>query len=873
MNRISFTFLIWIFWCSYSLGSPHNLHYDMNIDIDNNNLDQHQDFTATINVNWKSPGEHACFYLAFNDPYFYWDPSQDFHRSMNKNKAVRPRFGSIEIVESTEEQEGTGSIYQIKNKGHVSFRIKFQLPRWKGLVSPESLLFYQFYPQKLVNCPNDDSDHDYLVENGSFKANIEYPSAWSLVTPFLQYDDRIIEGKGKHFSFSLSKHPMRTVSLGGIDLVTQYSSDFMKRYADYFIEASQVLIKLIGMPVFHKLILIESDNLERATIPGYLILNRPRQSMMSYIQNKVLNWGAWQVVTQLCRQWFGMSLGALNRADAWLMRGTADFYAGLILQESSLYNDLFQSDNKSPWLSFTYRQSSDFIASLLGVVRPENALTTDDLESKSSIFELHNFSYIRHTMALRFAYWYNGESFLFAMKDFYSKFRGKLARPKQLLSFLSGYNIKPKTSNYIAQWWSNSSWPDFAIDDVQDLGADKTKITISQNSSFQLPYDLKITSSSGNIFTSQREPEESVVVVPIEEAKIEQISINPGREIYDQDRFNNTNDWPGLVFFPGNAKTIRDDAYTVVWLPYPAKLPGQEFSLMLSAQLLKYVKSGLSLMLSYIPSSSEVGFLANYIKKYEDSPWVLGINAADNYGYAMQDQRAIELSFTNNEPLPFIPGLSLGVWLRYRGEIDNSDSLHGSFGSRLSYGSRGFNRCPWAISANSERSINSGVPFSYHRTYAVASWGCQVGGFKWNLRGFSGHVKRRGDTPAFVQFNPQNLDEARLRIDRPSLISSDRINSASLDIDIPAILPIPSFLFLLPKYSSWRLFYDQAWAEDSSDPLKDYGVGFTLPLGGDVVGKRSLSLARLTILAVLYKEYQGESSREPGILIDFMGKI
>ena len=122
-------------------------------------------------------------------------------------------------------------------------------------------------------------------------------------------------------------------------------------------------------------------------------------------------------------------------------------------------------------------------------------------------------------------------------------------------------------------------------------------------------------------------------------------------------------------------------------------------------------------------------------------------------------------------------------------------------------------------------------------------------------------------------FSPQSITEARVRIDAPTLEAVPDIWSLGLDFEIPVHLPVSSLLFVLPKKSSLRFFYDKARSNSLDRDFSDYGLGLRLPLGGDVVGKRSLAIGSLSILAVLAREYDDVKNNDVGLLIDFVGKL
>jgi hypothetical protein len=88
-------------------------------------------------------------------------------------------------------------------------------------------------------------------------------------------------------------------------------------------------------------------------------------------------------------------------------------------------------------------------------------------------------------------------------------------------------------------------------------------------------------------------------------------------------------------------------------------------------------------------------------------------------------------------------------------------------------------------------------------------------------------------------------------------------------------LPLPSALFTVNRQMRFRMFYDYGESKHPDNHYKDAGVGVWVPFGGDLVGKGSVQLLNLSVLAVLYRETNETKSFKPGIVFDFdfFGKL
>ena len=846
--------------------------YDMEVFVDRDSLGGIKESTATMTVKWKDQSSEVCFYLAFNDRHYFWNPAKNIHRNINKNKSFRPSLGKISIDSVSQPFEDQGSIIRLKNRGSVKIDFNFILPQWPDRARKQ-FLFHQFYPQKLQSCPESDLKVYHTIENSRFQAKVQYPKRWALTSPGYHHQGNI-EAEGRFLSFNLSLgYRVERFFVNKTPVTVVYQSQFMNRGKFYLQRFLQKAETLLGRYPYERLLFIESEDLEREAIPGIISMNRLRQSGMEAIQNELLNWGLWQLAYYTSQQWFAASVYMDSKDDAWFLRGAADFIASILLKEDSRVYNIFNSANGDPWLSLDHRQSADLIASVLGVIKPENALIGDDLKTKISFLEQHNFSYIRNLMALRFAYWHRGEKFLSLLRSYIKERRFKVFTPEGFLRYLRVHDMD--LAEFIQLWWQSSEWPDFDLDEIHRDG-ETLRVTVKQNEAFRLPFDISVKTDSGKVlnerFTAQNEVVE-LNLAELGEDSVSKVEINPNREIFDGDRFNNSNSWPGLTFFPGNASTIRDDAYTVVWVPFPSKLPGEELSLVLSSQIFKYVNSGLSLVVSHIPSANQTGYNALFLSDVKWASAIAQISVVQDFGAGLKGQRIIDAEFSRPNLLPSLEGLSLGLRFRHRATLDRPESNHGTVALVSRWNSVEASSCGFQLSGVAEQSLKVTDRFTYNRNYAVASMGCQQKNFGLSLRGFFGQVTEEGSPPSYVRFSPQALDEARMRIDNPTLNSVQRIWTVGLDVDIPAYLPIPSALFLLPSHSRWRFFYDYGYADDTDNEYQDYGIGFKLPLGGDVVGKRSLSFASFSVLAVLHKKFEGRVEDKPGVLIDFQGKL
>lgn len=868
-------------------ASP-SVSYDMAVYIPSDALKGGQAASGQLKLRWQDrTAKDVCFYQAFNDSNFFRDPSRNINRRLNQNKGYQPLLGSIDVVKSSQEADWSRSIVRLPNKGFLELEFDFVLPQWPDRAR-EQFLFHQFYPQKLEVCPPSRGDAP-IVSPAKFQAQLSYPRGWTLTSPGY-HNEKMVTQEGRFLTFNLSKaYRVETFLVRQLPVTMVYRSEYMVRAKTYLRGFINQGIDILGNFPFKKLIFVETEDLEKNAIPGVISLNRPRQRGMGMFQNQYLNWGIWQLAYYTAQQWYGAALYSHNKDDSWFFRGSADFLASLFLKARREVYDImnFGNSEDSPWFTFNYNQSADLIASLLGIVSPENALTTLQVSSRIKYLDQHNFNYVRHLLALRFAHWYKQDEFIQLLREYYLRYRGRHANQRDFISLLRAES-QDSLANYLQQWWQQSDWPDFAIGDLSYLhnegGVTAAKVKVNQNSSLKLPVDLQITLSSGQVLSKRLMPQQEQVIFnfgevalddhyPIAGLSVVKMELNPGREIFDSNRFNNSNQWPSLVFFPGNADTLRDDAYTVVWLPFIAKLPGEPLSIMLNSQIFKYVKSGLSLLVNHFPKDDVTGYNLIYLADFPSISSYLMLSAVQDFNVGLRGQRIIDLSLTGSNILPSVPGFSLGLRLRHRGSTGIRDQSHGTVSLLSTLQTQGMAACGASVQGIHEDMLSSSLDFHYKRSIMLVSGFCRSKWLGLSLRGFVGAVQEEGSPPSDIRFFPQTATEGRLRIDAPNLVPVQKLWTGSIDIDLPAHLPVPSYLLLLPSHSRWRFFYDFGQSLAPEFEYYAYGLGFKLPLGGDIVGKRSFSVASLSVLGVLGKSYEGKSSKKPGVLIDFLGNL
>ena len=837
------------------------------------------DIGAQAKISFKEAPSELCLYLAFNDDNYYYDPAQSIHRGINQNKRLRPPLGDIEVINSNANLEYLAPhlIKITQPPQHLDLDYKFRLPQW-ATQDRKQKLFHGYYPQALTECPAvlGETTSPEQLRSFSFETVIAKPDFVKLTSPY-PIRGATVANRGNMTTFSLTiGFKMRSLAVGGLSVEILYQNNDFLDYEPYFTKFIEFYQSQLGELPVRKLLLLESEELEKAGIPGIISINRPKQAGLHQFQNKFLNWGLWQLAIFTSQQWFGANIWVEKNDHRWLLRGMADYYANLALKNQTKIDNLLRYTDDQPWFRLEYSQSIDLLATLQKIRNPYNQILDENFRIYNNLDDTESFDYIRQFLLLRYLHWYLGDRFTAQLRSFYQKHR---AAGVSYHSFYDHMLVENKddsvaVSRIMNLWWASSTWPDLTLlnHSSQRLadGRYRLNFAVQQPADFSLDYDVKFDFSDGSSETRRfaHTVVEGEVILAKEPTNL---TLNPGREIFDENRFDNSSRWPRLYIWPGSAATLYDDAYTFVWLPFFNKLPGEGFSLMLGLQLFRYLDAGMSIFVAHVPSEDRTGFNMIYQSKQSYFGLGLGLSAVQDYGPGLRDQRILEALLSKAYEPRWPLRIQFNLALRNRANLLEGAN-HSTYGLVTNLSTTGQRNCGFSIIGSVEKTIPKEV-VSYDRRFILAAASCRGRGFLAGVRGFSGKLMQKKGFSSHSLFSPQSLSEARLRIDKPVLTGVEQISSLNLDFEAPFPLPLGSNLPILPKQSSLRLFFDYGESTSHSWRYQATGAGLRLPLGGDVVGKRSFAVGSLSLLTVFNRHYQGRTDTTPGFLIDFMGKL
>ena len=870
-------------------------------EVTNDTLPQRVIGTMMIR-DWRPTGRR-CLYLPFEDPHFGENRGTGKRFDVMSAKAGRLAFegGRLHLQAASPVRLKIGELTAIveldtppgwSSGDAITLEFDAMVPRLPQS-DPMHLVLDGFHPELLDNCPAENSDPSYHRRPLAvhFQGDIKTPSQWSvggLGATLRQTGGRVpLNFYARSIALALVNSATRTTFTAGstrVELVYK-----TPQFLDLAATVRQVvpqLERLFGPYPFPSLTIVETSELQRHGLPGLVAMNRPHQSIFEKVQKSYLNWQHWILTLQLAKQWYGGAIIAPGADDDWLTDGIAEFATLEALRNSAERFNLFSAPSGGlRWLSFDFLQVSELTAATLNRFSPFATLTTAEFASATPVTRQNPLLFIRHAIAMRQLSTYSGPPFFGFLRHLSATHRHSFLSPRQ---FYDGVSAMPSPfppplrhdlTTFLRRWWQDEGWPDFELKDFSSdplpNGQWVSNIKVDQQGSIDFPPEVGVVDASGRRYSQRAErrrsgDEWSAAIVTANQPTT--AIVDPSHEVFDSDRFNNRSGPPQLTFFPGSADTLRDDAYTVIWVPYPFRRPGEPISLGLQAALFRYIQSGTLLKMEYAPSTHRAAY--DFSQRWQAPSGTL--NGALAFSQTYDYDRLQEISVKRSPLLAFDPTISIEIKARHKDRQSDQASSHGSFVAGIGISPSVPRRtCTYGLSAQEERAPGFlAHGFSYDRMTANAAGECYLSRrVSLGVRGFRGVLRSRGDVPELAYFKPNDLREARLRLDRGDLEWVGNIDSVNTDLMLPFYIPLPHDSLVLQRQMRWRLFYDWGRAPYQGHTYRSGGFGFLLPMGGDLTGAGSLALTRLTVLAILYTKVDQETSKRPAIVFDIAGDL
>ncbi len=839
------------------------------------------------------PGGATCLLLPVNDKTYFSRSraTSRFDEVASRQPPRANQHGTIEVSSPSEAEilfDGTVlriADVSIRSSVTVSFRTKInQLSTADA--SPHVL--DGFYPLLLQSCPKNlaESVANHRVQT---TLAIDRLPGWQTITNGIQdesaSDHRIFAERlrGEIALVMFQDSHRRQGRIGSLP-VSYVSSDQEFSQLDQSVElAISGMITLFGDFPEPRLAVIETSETVRANLPGIVSIQRPKQSLFASLQNYWLNWSHWNLMTNLAAQWFGAAIRPASIDDSWMNHGIADFAAFYVLRKDGSRFNLFNKfqSGRSP-VQFNYREIQDVSAALLQRQGFRTPLVGRDGKTSIAYEETHPLAFVRHTFAVREIFDAIGaQAFETLMRDITSNLRDHSISPAAFMraaldSSLQSASQAKLVTTTLEYWWQSALWPDLNLAKFEARSIGKNQylatVNIEVTDGRHSPVEVQISDEAGRVYRSRARSDGpgKMVAEVVTETRPEVAVIDPERLNYDRDRFNNSTEISSVQFLPGSANRLADDGYTIAWIPYPFKRPGEPFSLGVDAAILQYLHHSTALSGHFSFSDNRGGLRVRHMRAWADTPLKVNLEAEqDRY---LRRRSGASIYYPDVLAASFKVDLSASM--RIQENVGLTNSRHAAFSSSITISSKSRSaRSRYQLGVDGEVAPSLlADDFSYQRLMVSGELSLSLTQLSAiSIRGFGGILSGEGSMPPIAYFRPQDLSESRLRLDVPDadapLLSN--IRSANVNVEGPIYLPLPDTTMMLTKQIRWRLFFDVGGPPDAWHSFRAAGAGIVSPFGGELVGVGSLAVTRLTIMAVLWKETPYRDSYAPSLLIDF----
>lgn len=844
--------------------------------------------------------KRICFYLPYQDPE-YGATRGDMHRfEMLTSNHRKPSFrgGSQYIIKTkpaTLQLSPSKELIVLElprgwnETESIEINFSSQVPRLDRSLSNE-WIYDGYFPQLLNKCPS--GSHLYL-ENASktpanYKVTINVPDDWSYLG-LGENNGGLVQFQGPMPppNFMLVKGFKKTSGIiAGVPVTISYQSESFLHLKPSLEVTLNEMAEIFGSFPFESLTLVESSELHRHGAPGLISINRPPQLIFDKVQKDLLNWQHWILTLQLSKQWAGSLVSTLTTDDEWILSGIGEYATIQALKKNLSRFDLF---NDSAWgkkiLTFNYLQQTEILTSMLKKNSPYAILTDNDMNTALPHHQQDKLLFLRQVSAIRQVETIVGTA---KLNSFLRTFFADYAfRPIKPIDFINHFKRLPspfseiqrsEISDYFKSWWTLNGWPDFRIRDIEHKklpnGYTSIEVKVEQIGGIDHPPLVSVMGENGRLYSqlARKESEENSWVSRfLLNSSLSWVTIDPEHRYFDSDRFNNSTKPPNLFFFPGSANTLADDSYTLIWIPYPFRRPGESFSIGIQGGILKYVQGAVTTNIEYSPSSKKNAYLINYNYQWDNKSFANGITIQKK----QDNNREIELNFTDQNIAKTSNPISFSGVLKRKDQVGQEKSKHGSYGLKLGFKPSNNERTCILNSLGSyeKAPLAWSRGFSYERNFISLIADCRISHqFVFFTKAFVGKMSGEGILPDSAFFKPNELNEAKLRIDQ-SLGRVKGIQSISNDLSMPMHLPLPFDFLILSRQLRWRLFYDVGYAPHENISYRSGGIGFQLPIGGDLSGAGSLAFTKLTFLTVLHSQVGNKTIKKPSILFDFTGQL
>ena len=850
--------------------------------------------SGTMTIDANQDGSDLCIYLPYNDPlatsYFaiqnhlkVLNPSRE-----NSDPKVKSKTTIINAQSDESLKEIRPYLWRIRGGIIASHQVSFvsKLDEESGR---DDIIFDGFHPILLEKCPlSDEPSSSFLNAFQIIRGKFNYPPDWQPLDPlaFKRGETRVIHAQ-KWVIGLTRNYIIRTIYVNDLPVEIRYKSNDFLNLLPTIQNTLYSHVSWAGPFPFPGLIVIESSHLGSSDLPGIVTLNRPRQKVFETLQTTILNWDHWTTVMLLANQWYGTAIKMAGKDDDWFLRGTTDFLTLQALQNHLIRDNLFNLyDGGINFFSMNYLDTQEMTAAVMAKQSSSVALTDQNLLTLQKSSDQHPLIYIKHSIMLRYMQKISQDgSFKRFMQSFTQKNLFTNITPAQFASQLGRTPSPFPTvkrnilSETLLQWWTAERWPDLTLTEFNASrladGRWMANIEISNNNVEygNITTQIQVEDFQGNqylttVSTDQSKAKLLASVITTYEPK--KSVIDPYHWIFDANRYDNKSDRTKIRFFPGSTKSLADDAYTIVWLPYLLRRPGEKASIGIYSGIYRYIENTSTIRIEGEPETNRTGGIISTSTRIPNTSMQIDLNLNQSFnGY-----RITEASSGTTRHFFWGSAAHLKGSLRERRIAGLPKTVHGTgaIGAGLDLMSN--HNMTATLAGEYEKSAIKTDLYDYLRQKAsidlLARYKTKA---VLSSRLFWGKIRSTKTVPNNVLFDPENLQEAHLRLDSEKTPLLRSIEAVSNNLLIPFQAAMPSDLLILNKQLQWLLFYDFGRSNSPQTTLQAAGTGVILPLGGDLTGAGTLAFTRLSFQGVLFSKIGSVKNTSPRLLFDFTGEL
>ena len=609
---------------------------------------------------------------------------------------------------------------------------------------------------------------------------------------------------------------------------------------------------------------------------GLVPLQFPTQAMLRRVISEASFWHQWQLSEAIAQQWFGASLRFTGKYRELAANGLGMFFADHLFSESGKqFQNLNREDRLLSYIRWTYQQH---LFGMAGMAR--NSFANDINENGQLAAAL---------IPVRLAVGMMHASRRFGEKDFLRVLESTFQETsffdadfeEWLKIFIERLEAVDRLNGeaagkIIQHWTTKTGWWDPAIESCHASDNGDLTVEISQKGELKFPVRVVLDLPDARIISEFVGEKALFSGRKFTKDDCRYAVVDGTRDSFDENRFNNKLGFPGLGLFPVTVRTIKDDAYSIAWIPMATRRSGQPWLYGAVFGLLRYTESGAFAWYGYSPAVKSHQIIGRFQ------------TLSDSKGYSLRLLYKRELTAAHLAAIEPVRSFSGGFGegeARVRLQANScARTAETGCATQFPVGASFEWKNPagkWShFSTEISGDVLAGLAVNkdqqrFTRSFARmdVNWEATKV-FDLYSRLFVGDSQSSEVLPDGAYFDPQEVEEAGMRVDefdRRSLLS-EKIMAATFEWRpyIPYLKADVDAFAIVTSKARLAVFADWATAQSAINQetirLFDYGIGVRIPIGGDVGGAGTAVFGGIAADVVLQSRVNDRVTKKPSLL-------